>query len=161
GVCAEKWATFTAGGIGLGSLVHWARQDGWEPTRRTKTTAGSNGVSSDPPTHHFATGKADGPAPQPESQPPTRPPHTHACDGAATMVSYRNYSERIVEDENGKEQTIKIGLGVNRLCADLAGLTGGWPKRVDTLLFTEGAEHRPLWLSSSDSLFAWIGRRLG
>jgi hypothetical protein len=31
GVCQEKWATFAsdgAGGVGIGSLIHWAREDG-------------------------------------------------------------------------------------------------------------------------------------
>jgi hypothetical protein len=32
GACAAKWRTFTrGGGIGLGSLVHWATEDGWAP----------------------------------------------------------------------------------------------------------------------------------
>ncbi len=32
GACAGRWASFTAGsGVGLGSLIYWARQDGWRP----------------------------------------------------------------------------------------------------------------------------------
>jgi hypothetical protein len=32
GACATKWRSFTAGGgLTLGSLIHWARQDGWAP----------------------------------------------------------------------------------------------------------------------------------
>jgi hypothetical protein len=32
GACAAKWATFSrGGGIGLGSLCHWAEEDGWHP----------------------------------------------------------------------------------------------------------------------------------
>jgi hypothetical protein len=34
GVCTRKWASFGRGGITLGSLLHWARQDGWRPPRR-------------------------------------------------------------------------------------------------------------------------------
>ena len=37
GVCAEKWGTFTRSesGIGIGSLLMWAKQDtGWSPSRR-------------------------------------------------------------------------------------------------------------------------------
>jgi hypothetical protein len=36
GACAAKWGSFTrgAGGIGLGSLVYWAKQDGWAPPPR-------------------------------------------------------------------------------------------------------------------------------
>jgi hypothetical protein len=34
GACAAKWATFTrGGGIGLGSLIHWAQEGGWRPPR--------------------------------------------------------------------------------------------------------------------------------
>jgi hypothetical protein len=29
GVCAKKWASFRGKGLGLGSLVYWAKQDGW------------------------------------------------------------------------------------------------------------------------------------
>jgi hypothetical protein len=32
GACAAKWETFTPdGGLGLGTLIHWAREDGWVP----------------------------------------------------------------------------------------------------------------------------------
>jgi hypothetical protein len=32
GVCAEKWATFSVGGgVGLGTLIQWAEEDGWQP----------------------------------------------------------------------------------------------------------------------------------
>ena len=32
GTCAEHWASFTAGnGVNIGSLVYWAKQDGWCP----------------------------------------------------------------------------------------------------------------------------------
>jgi primase-like protein len=41
GACAEKWKTFDASrGITLGSLIHWAQEDGWIPpsgSRREKT----------------------------------------------------------------------------------------------------------------------------
>lgn len=30
GECGEKWKSFSGTGIGLGSLIYWARQDGWE-----------------------------------------------------------------------------------------------------------------------------------
>jgi Primase C terminal 2 (PriCT-2) len=30
GVCAKKWVTFKRSGIGIGSLIHWAKEDGWE-----------------------------------------------------------------------------------------------------------------------------------
>jgi primase-like protein len=37
GACAEKWTTFSAGGgIGVGSLIHWAEEDGWINPRKRK-----------------------------------------------------------------------------------------------------------------------------
>jgi len=29
GICEKKWRSFKKGGIGLGSLIHWAKEDGW------------------------------------------------------------------------------------------------------------------------------------
>jgi hypothetical protein len=68
---------------------------------------------------------------------------------------------RVVRQRRGKESVVRVGLGVNHLCSDLFRLTGGWPKRVGDLLFAEGADHRPLWLPTTDALFAWIGGTLG
>src|SRR5262249_3393730 len=34
--------------------------------------------------------------------------------------------------------------------------TGGWPKRVDEILFVEGAAHRPVYLDRSPQFFGWI-----
>jgi len=36
GICAKKWESFKKSGVGLGSLIHWAREDGWVE-RRTAT----------------------------------------------------------------------------------------------------------------------------
>src|SRR5262249_15558092 len=48
GACARKWATFSAGGgLTLGSLVHWAEEDGWAPPWRAAT---SPQVEKPPPT---------------------------------------------------------------------------------------------------------------
>lgn len=30
GICEKKWRTFKKGGINLGSLIHWAKEDGWQ-----------------------------------------------------------------------------------------------------------------------------------
>ncbi|MBA3481852.1 MAG: PriCT-2 domain-containing protein [Pirellulales bacterium] len=34
GECARKWRTFAGCDVGIGSLIHWAIQDGWKPPRR-------------------------------------------------------------------------------------------------------------------------------
>jgi hypothetical protein len=61
GVCAEKWATLTRdGGLTLGSLIHWAKQDsGWTPggsSRRRTTRTAAGGCE--------APGATDRPLPQ-------------------------------------------------------------------------------------------------
>jgi hypothetical protein len=40
GECARKWRSFAGGQgrISLGSLLYWARQDGWHPPRRQRST---------------------------------------------------------------------------------------------------------------------------
>ncbi len=32
--CRRKWESFNGSGVGIGSLYHWATQDGWTPPRR-------------------------------------------------------------------------------------------------------------------------------
>ena len=40
GACAAKWRSFNGNGVGLGTLIHMAKEDGWQPTRPpTRTTA--------------------------------------------------------------------------------------------------------------------------
>ncbi|MBN2291061.1 MAG: PriCT-2 domain-containing protein [Pirellulales bacterium] len=40
GECAAKWAGFTEGrGLGIGSLIHWAKEDGWKPRRGKRSDA--------------------------------------------------------------------------------------------------------------------------
>lgn len=40
GNCSTKWASFNGRGLGLGSLIHWARNDspGWQPPRASITS---------------------------------------------------------------------------------------------------------------------------
>lgn len=35
GCCAAKWQSFNGSAVGLGSLIHWAKADGWTPPRQT------------------------------------------------------------------------------------------------------------------------------
>jgi hypothetical protein len=44
GACKKKWASFKGSGITLGSLIYWARQDGWTPPWEK---ASSNGHDAD------------------------------------------------------------------------------------------------------------------
>jgi hypothetical protein len=55
GECAEKWQTFTRGGrLTLGSLIHWARLDGWTDPR-------GKGVGAEEPAGGDTTGGAAAP----------------------------------------------------------------------------------------------------
>ncbi|MCH8840951.1 MAG: ribosome recycling factor [Planctomycetes bacterium] len=56
--CAEKWQSFNGSGLGLGSLIFWARQDGWTPPqsdsrrknqRREQSNTNHDGESDDEP----------------------------------------------------------------------------------------------------------------
>src|SRR5262249_12638633 len=51
GVCAEKWATFSADGNGravtLGSLIHWAEADGWQRPRGPRVPLGGGAEVKD------------------------------------------------------------------------------------------------------------------
>jgi hypothetical protein len=48
GVCAAKWKTFTrGGGLTLGSLVHWARADGWIDPRCKNPAAAEETAGDD------------------------------------------------------------------------------------------------------------------
>lgn len=41
GECERKWRSFKGGNIGIGSLIHWAKEDGWRPARRLRRIVGS------------------------------------------------------------------------------------------------------------------------
>jgi hypothetical protein len=50
GECAKKWKTFTrGGGLGLGSLIHWAKQDGWKPPHGKTSANGAAGARGGSP----------------------------------------------------------------------------------------------------------------
>ncbi len=53
GACAEKWTSFNGSGWKIGSLIYWAKQDGWKQSRRTgrrylhSRGTGSNGKNAE------------------------------------------------------------------------------------------------------------------
>jgi putative DNA primase/helicase len=49
GICAQKWRSFNGHGLSLGSLIHWAKEDGWNLPPRT------------PPVHLLVTGSSKHP----------------------------------------------------------------------------------------------------
>jgi hypothetical protein len=59
GACAAKWRSFgRRGGLTLGSLIHWAREDGWTPPRITIKGAGAHEANGK---GHFPAGSASSP----------------------------------------------------------------------------------------------------
>jgi hypothetical protein len=53
----------------------------------------------------------------------------------------------------------KVGLSGPKLADQARKLTGGWPKRVGSLLFVADGD-QPAYLEESPALFAWLGRQL-
>jgi hypothetical protein len=73
---------------------------------------------------------------------------------------FANYYEEEVESDNGDIKVARIGLPAKCIADDLFARTGGWPKRVDNLLFAEGDCHRPRFLLKPPQTFAYIASRL-
>lgn len=46
GVCAKKWVTFRRSGLGIGSLIHWAKEDGWNFLTALNGRQATNGQST-------------------------------------------------------------------------------------------------------------------
>jgi hypothetical protein len=73
---------------------------------------------------------------------------------AAAPIGLANY----VIEGAGKDST-KTGLSARAIASRLDAVTHGWPKRIDRRLFVPDGG-KPLWLESSDQLFAWMTRQL-
>jgi hypothetical protein len=50
----------------------------------------------------------------------------------------------------------RSGYSVQEIAGQLRQQTGGWPRRVDRVLFARGLGGKPLWLETPADLFAWI-----
>ncbi len=70
---------------------------------------------------------------------------------------YPSRKERKAGDDK-EPKTTRVGYSLRHLENRLVELSGGWPKRIDDLLFAEGPDGRPLWLEKPAELFAWINR---
>lgn len=60
-------------------------------------------------------------------------------------------------DVGGKQKP--QGLSIDEVRSKLYEITGGWPKRVEEVLFTEGEGHQPIYLNSTAKLFGWMDER--
>ncbi len=74
------------------------------------------------------------------------------------MKKVKDKAGNVVKDESGKdvEQEVREPLSVNAIREKLLTLTDGWPRRCGGMLFVEGEDHTPLWLTKPDELFAWV-----
>lgn len=46
GACEKKWVSFKRGGIGIGSLIFWAKAEGWQDPRQSDGPVENNGQKS-------------------------------------------------------------------------------------------------------------------
>jgi hypothetical protein len=58
------------------------------------------------------------------------------------------------------EKQVAQGYSIQYLHRSLEQFVGDWPKRVGSLLFAEGNNHKPLWLYKPPETFAWIANQL-
>jgi len=45
GVCAQKWRSFNGHGVGIGTLFHWAKEDGWTPPKTNTPTSVKDAIA--------------------------------------------------------------------------------------------------------------------
>lgn len=76
------------------------------------------------------------------------------------VISLANYFENEETNEEGQTALVRIGYPLPCIGQHLEQIVPGWPKRIDSMLFVEAAEYRPLFLDSASALFAWIANRL-
>jgi hypothetical protein len=88
-------------------------------------------------------------APAPAAEPATEP--------VAVTEDIEVISNYIAVKDRGK--TIRVGRQLPAIAADLAYLSGDWPRRVGGLLFAPTGAYEPLWLVKTEDLFAWLGGR--
>jgi hypothetical protein len=72
GACAAKWPTFRGHGLGVGSLIYWARLDGWAEEQGPRLYSGGKplGGNRKRAGHHQDNGQAGTPPPAPDAPPP-------------------------------------------------------------------------------------------
>ncbi len=81
--------------------------------------------------------------------------HDTPVEGGQHDEGFRNF----VQAKIGKKY-VRRGLAVQQIEARLRKISGGWPRRINDLLFAEAPGPRPLWLERPPQLFAWIAGHL-
>jgi hypothetical protein len=89
------------------------------------------------------------------------PPGDGSCPARPTPAPsiLTNYRTETHKGGDGMKETVKHGLPHAQIAADLLALSGDWPKCLDSRLFAVEND-APLWLDSTEALFAWVARQL-
>ena len=161
-VCAEKWQTMGSdGGVGLGSLFAWATGCGWVGLRNGRpyvapfSLPGADGQATSNGDGHHAGNETS------TDEPDWAKIGEEAADQAArdrVLDPFANYAWKEVEDDSGEPKSVKVALSMMQLSDQLDSIVGTWPKRVVEMLFSEGPDYEPTYLTSSARLFAWLSR---
>lgn len=89
-----------------------------------------------------------------------RPHADDDLEAISPVESEENFKNWDWDDDNDDEDAKpkKESLRIQTIAATLYVLSPGWPKRVAEQLFIQTPDYRPIFLSSSQRLFAWIDR---
>jgi hypothetical protein len=127
GVCAEKWPSFNRHGVGIGTLIQWAREDGWKPPKGTKASATLS-------VEDAIAALAEGPM--------------------RLVVTNGVRAEEEQEDGSVKEKL--VALSMLEIIERTQRQTNNWPRRVDDVLFVHDAKYGVSYLEKPQSLFGWL-----
>jgi hypothetical protein len=136
-----RWAEFHLAELLTGAVV-----------RIVRLPAGANGVKAGLDDFLLANGPEALRRLLSEGLPARRPVEIR------TLTAFANFELVTVEDEHGVKE-VAAGRHVTAIRDELLLTTGGWPKRIEGMLFAVGADGCPMWLTKADSLFSWISGR--
>lgn len=131
GVCAGKWRSFNGHGVGLGTLIHFAKQDGWTPPRS------STGTSKETPAL------------------------VEAAIAELPNRVVTNGMEIEEEQEDGSHKKVTVALSMTEILDRTREQTKDWPRRIDNVLFVHDPVHGVAWQEKPAALFGWFARTVG
>lgn len=132
GVCAQKWQSFNGHGVGLGTLIHWAKADGWKPPKGVKASAPAS-------IEDAIAALAEGPM-------------RHVVTNGVKIKE---------EQEDGTVKEKLVALSMAEIIERTDKQTDNGIRRVDGALFVHDPQHGIGWLEKPQSLFGWLARTVG
>jgi len=133
GVCAHKWQSFNGHGVGLGTLIHWAKEDGWKPPKDVKATA--------PQSVKEAIAGLD--------------------DGLFQRVVINAVEITELKPGDDKPTRTIVPLTMEEIIQRTNKQTGDGIRRVDSALFVHDRQHGIGWLEKPQALMGWLARTVG